>query len=89
MSRNLFVLAVIATFLAAPASGLAEGAYNQPIERGAFRHHHVLPHGRVSFRRAMPFFSKQAASAQHRLYEREGLTRDPNDCVIYGCIGNN
>jgi hypothetical protein len=25
----------------------------------------------------------------HEQYEIEGLTHNPNDCVIYGCIGNN
>ena len=25
----------------------------------------------------------------HEQYEIEGLTRNPDDCVIYGCIGNN
>ena len=28
-------------------------------------------------------------SYSHRLLEIEGLTRNPDDCVKYGCIGNN
>lgn len=30
-----------------------------------------------------------ARSVPHRVYEREGLTRNPEDCVVWGCIGNN
>ena len=24
-----------------------------------------------------------------RVYEKEGLTRDPDACAVWGCIGNN
>lgn len=33
--------------------------------------------------------SSPTSYASHRQYEIEGLTRNPDDCVRYGCIGSN
>jgi hypothetical protein len=30
-----------------------------------------------------------AGAASHRQFEVEGLSRNPDDCARYGCIGNN
>ncbi len=38
---------------------------------------------------ARPVLFSATQRVPHRVYEQEGLTRDPSDCVVYGCIGNN
>ena len=40
---------------------------------------------------AVPGFEPWSPSytTSHEQYEIEGLTRNPDDCVRYGCIGNN
>jgi hypothetical protein len=49
---------------------------------------HVAPvrHAGAQFRRERAFLSQPVP---HSVYEREGLSRNPADCVVYGCIGNN
>jgi hypothetical protein len=65
------------------------------------RHHHHLrlDHGMVAYRvgatalASAPVpnvgFWLPSYTPSHQQYEVEGLTRNPDDCVRYGCIGNN
>ncbi len=89
--RRRFALSVALT-LAVPAMALATTA-PQDIHRGTLHHHHALIHRRVTDMQVMPPVRPMAFSSTlhvpHRVYEQEGLTRNPSDCVIYGCIGNN
>jgi hypothetical protein len=82
MTKHLLASATLAAFLAVPSSGFADGGPSRV--QGDTLHHYSLAHGRVASNRAA-----QALRAQHLQYEREGLTRNPNACVVYGCIGNN
>jgi hypothetical protein len=56
--------------------------------RNGLRSHHVYATLHAP-RRARPVAPEGAGTVPHRVYEREGLTRNPADCVVYGCIGNN
>ncbi len=89
--RRIFALS-IALILSVPATAVA-ATEPQGIHRGALHHHHLPTRRRVVEVQAVPqsqsvlFFATQRVP--HRVYEQEGLTRDPSDCVVYGCIGNN
>jgi hypothetical protein len=79
--------------LAAP---IAAYAYEGASPQLRHRHHHSPVYHRAVDRRAaspasVPEGGTWSASnaALHRQYRIEGLTRDPNACVKYGCIGNN
>lgn len=76
--------------VSAPTMALAEDTPHH--ERGMVRSGHGLAHERPGYgqliRPGRPIlFSSQ--SIPHSVYEREGLTRNPEHCVVYGCIGNN
>lgn len=83
---------VVALLLAVPTLAAAATA-PQDIHHGTARHHHMLMHRRVveveAMRPAHPMDFSSTQRVPHRTYEREGLTRNPSDCVVYGCIGNN
>lgn len=82
MSKHLLASATLAAFLAVPLLAFAD---DSPFRvQGDTLHHYSLAHDRVAGNRAA-----QAERVQHSQYEREGLTRDPDDCVVYGCLGNN
>ena len=76
------------------ALALPAAAYASPPN-----HHHYRRayHGTVVYRVAppapalasVPNFGFWAYTPSHRQYEIEGLTRNPDDCVRYGCIGSN
>ena len=76
--------------LAAP---VAAYAYDTPV-----LHNHVR-HGAVEHRAApmapavtyLPEarLGRPSYTTSHRQLEIEGLTRNPDDCAKYGCIGNN
>jgi hypothetical protein len=81
--------------LAIPAAAYAYDGGSPPSH-----HHYRRPyHGRVAYRAptAAPAlvsapnvgFWPPSYTTSHEQYEIEGLTRNPDDCVIYGCIGNN
>ncbi len=77
--------------LAAPVAAYAYDGASKPI------HHHHRP----AFHRAVAFAGAPAAAAPmlgiwspsyaptHEQYEIEGLSRNTDDCVKYGCIGAN
>jgi hypothetical protein len=63
-------------------------------------HHYRRPyHGMVVYSAPAPasalasvpndWFWPPSTMTSHEQYEIEGLTRNPDDCVKYGCIGNN
>ncbi len=81
--------------LAIPAAAYAYGGVSPPSH-----HHYKRPyHGMVAYRAAAPApasasvpsvgFWPPSYTPSHEQYEIEGLTRNPDDCVRYGCIGNN
>ncbi len=89
--RRKFALS-IALILAVPAAAVA-ATEPQGIHRGALHHRHLPSRRRIVEVQPMPPVRPVLFSATqrvpHRVYEQEGLTRDPSDCVVYGCIGNN
>lgn len=88
MTKRLTLITV--AMLATPAIALAATG---PLatHRGTVRH--PLIHRRVAevhaVRPARPMFFSSTLRVPYRVYEQEGLTRNPSDCVVYGCIGNN
>ncbi len=81
-----------ALVFAVPAMAVA-ATTSVGIHRGTLRHHHPMIHRTVAETQVMPpmrptVFSS-AQRVPHRVYEIEGLTRNPSACVVYGCIGNN
>jgi hypothetical protein len=82
----------VAFALTVPTMGLAAGT-PEDIYHGALHHHRPPIHRRIGQMQAMPpkqatMFSSTVA-VPHSVYEREGLTRNPSDCAVYSCIGNN
>ena len=81
-----------ALILAVPAMAIAATA-PEGIHRGTLRHHQPMIHRRVAETQVIPpmrpMVFSSAQRVPHRVYEIEGLTRNPSDCVVYGCIGNN
>jgi hypothetical protein len=81
--RSLAASAVMALLLAGSTAALAQNA-SRPMRVA------VRPH---------PAFARQhdagasvfAAPPRvpHSVLEREGLTRNPDACAVWGCIGNN
>ena len=89
LSRKLSLALGLA--LAVPAA-----AYASPLSH---HHHGRAYHGTVVHRVAAPAaslasvqtfgFWPSSYTPSHRQYEIEGLTRNPDDCVRYGCLGAN
>jgi hypothetical protein len=81
--------------LAIPAAAYAYDGGSPPSHHHCRRPHH----GIVAYRAPPPApalvsppndeFWPPSYRTSHEQYEIEGLTRNPEDCVIYGCIGNN
>jgi hypothetical protein len=81
--------------LAIPAAAYAYDGVSPPDHH----HHSRAHHGMVAYRAAAAglapastpnlVFWPPSYTPSHRLLEIEGLTRNPDDCVKYGCIGNN
>ena len=77
--------------LATPVAAYAYDGASKPIH-----HHH-----RSAFHKTVALAAAPAMGApvqvfwpspyvlMHQQYLIEGLSRDPNACVVYGCIGNN
>jgi hypothetical protein len=84
MIRTIALPLALAFALAAPVS--ASAAYG-PV------HHPTRPiHHRSVVARAEPQTPAAMitpAAATHSTLELQGLTRNPDDCAKYGCIGNN
>ena len=78
--------------LAVPATAMAV-TEAQGAHRGTLYHQDLPTRRRVVEVQAVPQLQPTLFSATrripHRVYEQEGLTRSPSDCVVYGCIGNN
>lgn len=53
---------------------------------GARRHHAPPRHAAAVFRLERAFQSQPVSQS---VYEREGLTRNPDDCAVLGRLGNN
>ena len=72
--------------LATPASAYAALAAPEPIQT-----HRVIYHRRVAARAEVPAPAPAYAPARPYHFgdqETDGLSRNPDDCVTYGCIDN-
>ena len=91
MSPSLRLSLALGLALSLPAAAYA-AAPSHHHDRHAYR-------GTVIYRAAAPAPAEAAAPSfglwpsssapSHRQFEVEGLTRNPDDCARYGCIGNN
>jgi hypothetical protein len=94
MSSKFVVMVVAALLVAAPMAVFAEGSSGD-APRFPARPHTALARHRLADMRAThskrpaAFISVEPHLSLHSVYEREGLTRNPDDCVVYGCLGNN
>jgi len=79
-------IASFAITLLLTASTAAFGEdFSSPGGRVAVRPHPALARQRVDHMTAIP----ATLPVPRRVYEKEGLTRDPDACAVWGCIGNN
>ena len=96
-----FVLAslTLGLALAAPAAGWLFWSLANPLHRHPMSHHKVVDHRQAVDSRdcnlcsptSLTLFGMLAyASIVHdnRGHETDGLSRDPNDCVRWGCVDN-
>ncbi len=86
--RKLIVPAAITMLLATPTTPFAEGG-SRHSDRGAAHSRHSLAHEHVGAVRSERAIASSSQHIPHNVYEREGLSRNPEDCVIWGCVGNN
>jgi hypothetical protein len=86
--RKLIVPAAITMLLVTPATTLAEGA-SRHSDRGAVHSRRSLDYEHVGAMRPGRVTAFSSQLIPHNVYEREGLSRNPEDCVIWGCVGNN
>ena len=94
MTMRLVASVVMAALLAASSAPFAQ-ANPRHADRGALGHPRPLAHQGVAYRFAarprppITSLSPATPSSLHSLYERQGLTRNPDACAVWGCIGNN
>jgi len=81
ISRRIVSFVVI-LLLAGSTFAFAQDA-SRPAHRFSVRHHPARQ------RVARVVTAPAPGIVPHSVYEREGLSRDPNACIIWGCIGNN
>ncbi len=79
--------------LAIPATAYAYDGGPSPSHHDYRRPHHGMvaypaPTATAASVPSVGFWPPSYATSQEQ-YEIEGLTRNPDDCVIYGCVGNN
>ena len=80
---SLAASAVTALVLAGSTAAFAQDA-SHPM-RVAVRSHRALAGQRAAGEGA--FLAPRRVP--HSVYEREGLSRDPDACAVWGCVGNN
>jgi hypothetical protein len=94
-----FILAslTLGLALASPAAGAASENAANPLHRHPVAHHRLVDHRRavdsraVAYAPVLPFFglSPYASRAQDNgNHETDGLSRNADDCVRWGCIDN-
>jgi hypothetical protein len=94
MTMRVVAFVMMAALLAGSSAASAQINPRHSV-RGALGHPRPLAHQGVAYRFAarprppITSLSPATPSALHSLYEREGLTRNPDACAVWGCIGNN
>ena len=92
-----FVLAslTLGLALASPAVGAASESAANPLLRHPVAHHRVIDHRQavdsraVAYARVLPFFGPYESSVNNNSsHETDGLSRNPDDCVRWGCVDN-
>jgi hypothetical protein len=86
--------------LAAPWAGSAATGASNPLHRHPVAHHKVVDHGQAVDARAVADAHPTVAPTFGMLpyppivydvsgHEADGLSRNPDDCVRWGCVDNN
>jgi hypothetical protein len=94
-----FVLAslTLGMALASPVAGAAPENAANPFHRHPVARHRVVDHRQaldsraVAYAPVLPFFGllPYASSVyNHSSHETDGLSRNPDDCVRWGCVDN-
>jgi hypothetical protein len=84
--RTVVASAVSALLLAGSPTAFADVAPRH-VHRHAVRPRTALAQPVVAVQR--PLVIQAITPIPHRAYEIVGLTRNPEACAVYGCIGNN
>jgi hypothetical protein len=92
MTRN--ALAPISIALLCAISLGASAAVPENGSRHARRHPHPAAPNAAAFRAAVPdrptvFPSTWPHPYPYNYHETDGLSRNPNDCVVWGCLDSN
>jgi hypothetical protein len=88
------VIASIALAVLCASSMQASAAISHKYSNRVVRHSHVTHQNVAELRAAAPVRPTVFPSAWPRPYpynfhETDGLSRNPNDCVVWGCIDSN
>lgn len=87
------IIAWMALALLCAGSMQASAALSHKYSHRIVRHSHVIHQNVVALRADVPEQSTVFPSAWPRPYpynfhETDGLSRNPNDCAVWGCIDN-
>jgi len=87
------VIASIALALLCAGSMQASAALSNKYSNRVVRHSHVTHRNVAALRAAVPerptvFPSARPQPYPYNFHETDGLSRNPNDCVVWGCIDN-
>lgn len=92
MTKTIVVSAVLALLCASPM--IATAAPSQNADVLAAHVSRVAHRNFADMRAAMPepptvFPSRRPQPYPYNFHETDGLSRNPNDCVVWGCIDSN
>jgi hypothetical protein len=99
MKTSVLASLTLGLALAAPAAGLASSGASYPLQGHRMSHHKSVAHRHSADSRAvayahptsLPVFGMLAHRSivlDSRGHETDGLSRDPSDCVRWGCVDN-
>jgi hypothetical protein len=93
MTKGIIARAVSITF-ATLCIGSIDAAATSQTHRDTVAHPLHFAHKRMAAMRAVPerptvFPSARPQPYPYNLHETDGLSRNPNDCAVSGCIDNN
>ena len=88
------IVASMAFALLCAGSMQASAALSQKHSDRVAHHRHLANQNFASMRAAIPerptvFPSARPQPYPHNFHETDGLSRNPNDCAVWGCIDSN
>ena len=92
MTKTILVSTVLALLCAAPTTATAALSQNAgvPVAHGSRVAHQNFPDMRAAVpQRPTAFPSARPQPYPYNFHETDGLSRNPNDCAVWGCIDSN